>query len=184
MTDQPAARPKRIVIIGGTGAGKTTLARQLAARLGYPHLEIDAFHWEANWTETPTPLLRERISEAIAADQWVMDGNYSKVRDLVWGRADTIIWLDYPLWLSLWRLAGRTAHRLFSREELWNGNREQWRTVFSRDSLFIWAFKSYRRHKRTYTQLFREPEQAHLRVIHLKSPRETAHWLEAFIRSV
>lgn len=175
---------RRIAVIGTTGSGKTTLARQLAERLGYPHVELDALHWEPNWTEAPLDLFRARTAHALAGDTWVVDGNYSKVRDIVWSRADTVVWLDYSLPVIMWRLVQRTFRRIFTREELWSGNREHLHSqFFSRDSLFLWALGTYRRRKREYPVLFQQPEYAHLRVVPLRSPRETNAWLENIERS-
>ena len=87
----------RILILGGTGSGKTTLARELAAALQVPHVELDSLYFGPEFSTAPLPLLRERTSAAIAGDRWVTDGNKRAVRDLVWPRADTIVWLDYPL---------------------------------------------------------------------------------------
>src|SRR3990172_8590819 len=102
---------QRILILGRTGSGKTTLARELAAAIGVPHVELDALYFGPNFSTVPLPVLRERTSAAIAGDRWVTDGNKSAVRDLVWPRADTIIWLDYPLAVSLWRLGKRALWR-------------------------------------------------------------------------
>jgi adenylate kinase family enzyme len=170
----------RIVVIGTTGSGKTTLAEQLAQLWQVPHIELDMLHWGPNWTKTPLDIFRERTRQAVMADAWVTDGNYSKVRDIIWGRADTIIWLDYSLPVILQRLFRRTTRRIFTREELWNGNRETFRGAFlSRDSLFLWALKTYpRRHNETPALLAR-PEHQHLSVIHMRSPRQTARWLQA-----
>jgi adenylate kinase family enzyme len=108
----------------------------------------------------------------------VVDGNYHAVRDIVWQRGDTIIWLDYPLPLILWRLFKRGIWRASTGTELWNGNRETFRSLFlSRDSLFIWALKTYRRRRREYPELFARPEHAHLQVVRFRSPREARHWL-------
>ena len=101
----------RILILGGTGSGKTTLARELAAALQVPHVELDSLYFGPEFSTAPLPLLRERTSAAIAGDRWVTDGNKQAVRDLVWPRADTIVWLDYPLGVRLWRLAKRARGR-------------------------------------------------------------------------
>ncbi|MBN1179738.1 MAG: adenylate kinase [Anaerolineae bacterium] len=172
-------RSRRIVVVGTTGSGKTTLAGQLARRIGCPHVELDALHWEPNWTEAPLERFRARTCEALSGACWVTDGNYSKVRDIVWGRADTLVWLDYSLAVVFWRLFRRAVRRIATQEELWGGgNRETFRKQFlSRDSLFVWALKTYRRRKREYATLPVQPEYAHLRVIRLRSPRETAAWL-------
>ncbi len=161
---------RRISIIGLTGSGKTTLARQLSARLGLVHVELDALHWEPNWGEPPLEIFRERVAQALSGESWVIDGNYSKVRDLIWSRADTVIWLDYRLPFVL--------RRVLYQERLWNGNRERFAAQFlSRDSLFLWAIKSNRKQHREYPLLFQRPDYSHLTVIHLTSPRRTERWL-------
>ncbi len=171
---------RRIIVIGTTGSGKTTTARVIAQRLRIPHIELDALNWEPNWTEAPRDIFRQRVSEAVAGEDWVVDGNYSNSRDLVWPRADTAVWLDFPLWVILWRLFRRTIARTLTQEELWSGNRERMRTVFfSRDSIFLWALHTYRRRRRSYPLLLGEPEHAHLGVIRLRSSRAAASWLSA-----
>lgn len=182
MTDHPPLG-RRIVVIGTTGSGKTTLAEQLSQGLGCPHIEMDALHWEPDWGEAPTEVFRERVRQAVMAERWVMDGNYGVVRDIAWPAADTVVWLDYSLLVVMWRLLRRTLRRVFLREELWNGNRERFSTQFlTRDSLFLWALKTYRRRRREYTELLRRPGYAHLKLIHLHSPHETARWLSAGLR--
>jgi adenylate kinase family enzyme len=74
---------RRIVVVGSTGAGKTTLAEALSARLNIPHVELDSFYWEAGWAPASTLDFRARVAEALADDAWVVDGNYQSVRDLV-----------------------------------------------------------------------------------------------------
>ena len=169
---------RRIAIIGVTGSGKTTLARQISAILGIPHVELDSLHWGPNWVMAETDAFRSQVTHALACDEWVTDGNYSKARDIIWERADTIVWLDYSLPVILWQLVSRTLWRIITREELWNTNRETWRgALFSKDSLFLFAVQSHPRHRKSYPELFQKPENAHLRVIRLKNRRETLHWL-------
>jgi len=172
----------RIAVIGTTGAGKTTLARELARRLGYPHIELDALHWEPNWTEAPLEVFRARVDAALCGDGWVIDGNYGKVRDIIWSRADTVVWIDYTLPIILWRLIWRTCKRVITREELWGGNREDIRAIFGRDSIILWALKTYERRRREYPALLQCREYAHLRLIHLHSPREANKWLAEISR--
>ncbi|MCI0477322.1 MAG: hypothetical protein L0Y55_13830 [Anaerolineales bacterium] len=170
----------RIAVVGATGSGKTTLAREIARRLSYPHVETDALHWEPNWTEAPRDIFRARVDAASRGDCWVIDGNYSKVRDIVWARADTLVWIDYALPVIFWRLGWRTLRRVITREELWGNNREGWRAFVGRDSLFLWVLTSRPRHRREYPALLQKPEYAHLKLIRLRSPRETDAWLEHF----
>lgn len=169
---------RRIAVVGTTGSGKTTLARQLAQRLGYPHVELDALHWGPNWTPAPDDVLRERLTSALSTGTWIVDGNYRKVRDIVWGRADTLVWLDYALPVILWQLARRAVQRIVTREELWGSNRETWRGQFlSRDSLFLWALQTYPKHRREYPALLANPSYAYLKLVRLRSPRQAREWL-------
>ena len=110
---------RRISVIGTSGSGKTTTASQIARRLGIPHVELDALHWEADWTPATLDVFRKRVAQALGGDAWAVDGNYSKVRDIVWNRADTVVWLDYGLPVILWQLVHRTLRRSLTQEELW-----------------------------------------------------------------
>lgn len=170
---------ERIAVVGTTGAGKTTLASRLANLLGYPHIELDALNWGPGWTPAPVELFRERAAQQAAWDRWVCDGNYSVLRPIIWGRADTLVWLDYPLVVVLWRLWRRTWRRAITQEELWNGNRERFRSAFlSRDSLFLWALQTHRRRRREYPAALKDPAYAHLQAIRLRTPQATRRWLE------
>lgn len=170
---------KRISVVGTSGSGKTTFARQIAQRMGVPHVELDALHWEPNWQEAPVEVFQQRVETALSEDAWVVDGNYSAIRSVVWGRADTVVWLDFSFPIVFARILKRTARRVFTREELWNtGNRESLRMTFlSRDSILLWVLRTYRRRRREYPELFKRPENAHLQVIRLESPRCAAAWL-------
>ncbi len=169
---------KRIVVVGTTGAGKTTLAQELSRRLGYPHIELDAMYWGPNWTPAPTDIFRQGVARALNGAAWVADGNYRKARDVIWARADTLVWLDYALPVIMWQLARRALRRIVTREKLWGGNRETWQGQFlSRDSLFLWALTSHPRFSREYPLLLAQPEYAHLIVVRLHSPRAARAWL-------
>lgn len=171
---------KRVAVVGVTGSGKSTLAEQVAAGLGGAFIDLDALHWGPNWTPAPLDVIRARTAAALAGDCWAVAGNYSKVRDITWGRADTLVWLDYPLPLILWRLLRRTIRRVVTQEELWGGNRERFWTQFaSRDSLFLWAIQTYGRRRREYPAALAQPAYAHLAVWRFRRPAETAAWLES-----
>lgn len=170
--------PQRIIIVGTSGSGKTTLAKALAARLGLEHVELDALHWEPNWQEASTETLIERVGSATAGGHWVIDGNYDKLRELTWRRADTIIWLDYSLPVTFGRVVKRTFKRLVSRQVLWSGNRESlWKTLFSRHSILFWTLTSHRRNQQRYARLLTDVRYRHLETWRFSSPGETDIWL-------
>ena len=172
---------ERTVVVGTTGSGKSTAAKRLATALGSAYVDLDAINWQANWTaliQNDVPLFRTRVEEAVSGGRWVVDGNYGAARDLVWPRATAIVWLDYSRWVIARRLLGRTFVRSFARKELWAGNRESLRRSFmSRDSILLWALKSYGPIRRRYPGLLAQPENAHLHVLHMRRPSDTERWL-------
>jgi adenylate kinase family enzyme len=146
--------PDRILVIGISGSGKSTLSRTLSARLRMPHIELDGLFWKPGWVAASDAEFRAAVTRATAAPRWIADGNYSGVRDVLWPRADTVIWLDYPLsvvWSQIW---ARSLQRLRDREELWNGNRESFRRTFcSFDSILWWVLTNHARRRRQLTAL-------------------------------
>ena len=164
-------------VIGTSGSGKSTVGAELARRLGVPHVELDALSWEPNWTMAAPEVLRRRVQDAVAGDAWVVDGNYSATRDLVWPRADTVVWLDLPRRVVMSRVISRTIRRLVTREVLWNGNRESLRTALSRDSIILWAWTTYGRRRHDYPRL--AAGYPHLAFVHLRSAQEVRRFLEA-----
>ncbi len=170
-------RYRRIHVIGTSGAGKTTLARELARRWDLPHVELDALYWGPDWT--PAPDFRKRVAHALRGDEWVVDSNYGATRDMIWARAEMVVWLDYALPVIVGRVLWRTIRRSLTGEELWHGNRERLRQAFfSRRSIILWALSTYHRRRRRYRVLLARPEYAHLHVVHLPSPRAARRWIE------
>ena len=170
---------ERIVVRGTTGVGKSTFSAELARRLGLAWIELDALYHGPNWSATPEGVFRERVRGAMEAAPggWVIDGNYdSKLGDTVLAAADTIVWLDIPLWIAYPRLVRRTLRRVRRGDELWNGNRETWRDQFaSRESIFYWTLRAHFRHRRLWpTRFGHDP-----RLVHLRSDAEARRWLES-----
>lgn len=178
--DYTLAGCHRIVIIGRTGSGKTTLARELAAALGFPHVELDALYFGPDFSTVPLSVLRERTRSAIAGELWVTDGNKSAVRDLVWPRADTIIWLDYPFLVSLWRLGKRALWRTstLKAQAAQSGKKSSLpRQLLSAAKGVLTALRSHMGQRHEYPRMFAQPENQHLAVLRLRSPRATGLWL-------
>ena len=164
------------VISSASGSGKTTVARELARRLGVPFVELDALVHGPNWTETSDDDLRRLLEPVLAGDSWVIDGGYwGKIGDLVLASADLVIWIDLPLHVWLPRLVRRTARRLSGREEIWNGNRETLRGVaWGRDALIPYAIRAHFRHRRSYPARLSE-----YRVVRLCTQAEVDRFLSA-----
>lgn len=165
----------RIVVVGTSGAGKTILARGIAARLTLPHIELDAINWQAGWrdlTRHDPPEFVRRVTEAIQAGSWVLDGNYGPVRDAVWRRATHLVWLDYPRPLIMARVIRRSLLRATLRTELWAGNRERWRHMLRPSHPIRWAWSTWDRRRRETAERLAQPEYARLVVLRLRHPRE------------
>jgi adenylate kinase family enzyme len=148
---------RRTVVIGTSCSGKTTFARLLAKLLEVQHIELDAINWLPDWTPRPNEEFRSLVKEAVSTDEWVVDGNYSGTRDIVWPRATAVIWLNYSFPVVLSRAFSRTIRRVFDKEVLYSGNRETFRKAFlSKDSMILWVLKTYYRRRREYSQLLEE----------------------------
>ena len=166
---------QRISVVGNSGSGKTTMANALATALGVPHLELDSVHHQPDWRPLDRQEFRQRVSEFTAGEAWVVDGNYSAVRDIVWARADTVIWLDPPRHRVMRQVVWRTMRRMATGAELWNGNREQWRYLFQRDeSIILWAWTHHRKYRDKFLAAQADPANAHLAFVRLRSPAESA----------
>lgn len=168
----------RISVIGTSCSGKTTFARRLADQCNYPHIELDSIYWLPGWQVRPDQDFKNLVEQAVQAEHWVVDGNYSKVRDVVWQRATHVIWLNYPFLLVFWRALSRTVHRAATHTELFSGNYESWKnSFFSQDSILWWVISTYRRRKRRYAELFATPPRDDLEFIQIKSPHQAELFL-------
>lgn len=173
----------RISVIGCSGSGKTTMARALSQTLGIPRLELDSVYHQPNWTPLPEDEFVSRVADFTDADRWVVDGNYTSlgVNDVVFDRADTVVWVDMPRHVVMRRVISRSFGRAFTGEELWNGNTERWANLFKVDpeeNIITWAWTRYASTKSKYEQRLGEARFQHLEVFRLRSPKES----DAFLR--
>jgi adenylate kinase family enzyme len=173
---------RRVSVVGTSGAGKSTLAEALAARLGADFLELDSVFHQAGWVPLPTPEFRQRVAAVVAGERWVIDGNYSRVRDLVWARADTVVWLDLPKRTVMRQVIWRSFRRVARRAELWNGNRERWRNLFTLDkeeSVISWAWQTHATTRAKFEVAMADPANSHLEFVRLTTPASVRRFLRS-----
>lgn len=173
---------QRVSVVGNSGSGKTSLARELAAALRAPLLELDSVFHLPDWTELPADEFRARVTAFTRADRWVVDGNYSTVRPIVWARADTVVWVDPPHPVVMTRVVRRTLRRLVTREELWNGNREPWSNILSLDpgrSIIAWSWTQRRKYRDRYSGAMADPEWAHMEFVPVRTRTDRRRLLAA-----
>jgi adenylate kinase family enzyme len=171
------------VVVGCSGSGKTTLAATLARALGVRHVELDSIYHQPGWTQLSDEEFQSRVAVATDAGAWVVDGNYSVVRDIVWDKADTVVWFDLPYMTVMARTIRRTLRRTFTREELWNGNREPLSNLWSfkpEKSIIAWTATRHRVYRRRYRDAALDPRWAGLHFVHLCSQAEA----DAFLQGV
>ena len=151
----------RIWIMGCSGSGKSTLARSIHRKTGIAWLELDALQHQADWKPLAPEAFRARVSEFMDLNpDWIVDGNYQTVADLVEDECTDVVWIDVPLSRVVWRLALRSLRRIVLRTELWNGNRESLRALLSRDpgeSVILWAIRTHDGYSERFERLRKDP---------------------------
>jgi adenylate kinase family enzyme len=163
---------RRIAIIGSGGAGKSTLARALGECLGLEVVHLDTLYWKSGWKETPTPTWTTIQENLVGRPSWIIDGNYGKTMDIRLRAADTVIFLDMPRKLCLWRaLKRRVRYHGRCRPDLTPGCPEQLDPAFLR---WIW---DYPKKKRPGVLEKLATYRGEKTIIHLKSPRAVRRFL-------
>jgi adenylate kinase family enzyme len=155
----------------------------LAQRLELPHLELDSLYHQSGWNSLSTDEFRARVEKFTGQDEWVVDGNYiSQLGDITWGGADSIVWMDTPRLVATARVVRRTLGRVLLRTELWNGNREDWRQVLSRDperSIVVWSWKMHDKYTDRYETAMKDPRWSHIGFVRLRTRREVRRFLRS-----
>lgn len=176
---------KRVAVVGSSGSGKTTVASAIARALSIPHLELDSVYHQPNWRELPSDVFRDAVRSFADRDSWIIDGNYARhgIADIVWPRADTIVWLDLSRSQTMRRIVPRTLRRIARSEELWNGNRERWTKLVDprpEENVILWAWTRHSTMRRDYGHRFAVAQGSHLTLIRLRTPAE----IDAFVQSL
>jgi adenylate kinase family enzyme len=168
--------PDRVLVYGVTGSGKSTAALAIGELTGHPVILVDELTWLPGWVPVPEADQRQLIGEIVAGERWLLDTAYGAWRDLVVPRAELVIGLDYPRWLSLARLVRRTITRAITKERMCNGNVESWRKVVARDSIIAWHFQSFARKRDRMRAWAASPDGPE--VLLFRHPRELEAWME------
>jgi adenylate kinase family enzyme len=174
---------QRVSIVGVSGAGKSTTGRAIAEVLGVEFTELDSVFHRPGWTHPDDEEFRDLVRELAAGERWVIDGNYSAVRDLVWAKADAIVWLDPPRGVATARVLRRTLRRVTTRQELWNGNREHWTNLLRPDpeqNIVLWSWTRHPVYAERYGAAMEDPALDHAQRFRLRSDVQ----VELFLREV
>ncbi|MDF3290301.1 AAA family ATPase [Streptomyces silvisoli] len=167
-------RGRRIWLVGPSGAGKSTLCGELSERLGLPHTELDRLFWLPQWRRAPETQFCSAVTQAAAAERWIIDGQYDLAHPILRERADLVIWLDPGATVAFRRLAKRTIRRLASHEELWNANRERLSGALQ---LLAWALREHSRVRERNAELAAFLARRQVPCLHIRSRSELAHLL-------
>jgi adenylate kinase family enzyme len=169
------ARPRRILVAGVAGAGKTTLARRLSFVRGLPHTEIDGLFHGPGWT--PRPEFLDDVRALVASDAWVTEWQYRQVRELLLSRAELLVWMDLPTHVVMRRVVRRTLSRRFRRTVLWNGNVEPplWTVFRDPEHIVRWSWST--RHKFDRLDEHVAAVAPHVTVVRLRNRAEVDRWV-------
>jgi len=170
---------QRVVVVGMSGSGKSTLATELARLLRCTHVELDALFWKPDWQEAEQSEFLAAVEAATAGGRWIVSGNYwNRLSTTLWARADTVVWLDLPMWLVQRRVVLRTVRRAVTRQHLWGTNRERLSHLWSTDAL--WRYNQT--HRNDFTQRYEgamaDPRWSHLTFFRLRARKEVRQLLE------
>jgi adenylate kinase family enzyme len=171
-----AAAPSRILFYGVTGSGKSSAAHAYSARTGLPEFSADDdIGWLPGWEQRSEEEQREIAASIASQDQWVLDSSYRGWRDIVLSRAELVVALDYPRWLSLVRLLRRSVLRALTGQMVCNGNTESLGRLFTKDSIVRWHFQSFRRKRRAIKNMQADPDMPPVLVF--RHPRDVKAWM-------
>jgi adenylate kinase family enzyme len=174
--------PHRMLVAGASGSGKTSLATRTATLLGLPYTELDSLFHGPNWE--PRADFAADVERLTAAPGWATEWQYSAMRPMLAERADTLLWLDFPMSVSMWRLIRRTVRRRLGRVELWNGNFEGplWSIFTEHDHIIRWGWRT--RHSLRTVVPEMEHEHPGLQVVRFSSPKDVEVWMDMLERRV
>ena len=167
---------KRVMIVGAPGSGKSTLARMIGEKTKLPVYHMDHIHWKAGWIGRTVDEKTSLSNEVHCLDEWIFEGGYSRTYDVRLSRADTLIWLDFPLLFRMFRLARRTiVHLGKARPDLPDGCKEKfnWQTL----EFFHFVITTSRRSKIRHQAII-ENAPKHLNIVHLQNLKQVNGYID------
>lgn len=174
---------KKINIVGTSGSGKSTFSKRLSTMLSREYIEMDALFWNENWSCPSEDVFLSRLKIALEKSEWILDGNYSNTIPVKWKNIDMVIWLDFSFSRTFFQALKRAITRIFTKEELWAGNKETFKKTFlSKDSILLWTIKTYKRNRIQYEMMMLSEQYSHIRFIRLLSPKDCSEYLKNNIK--
>ena len=169
----------KINVVGTSGSGKSTVARQIAKRLSIPYIEMDALFWGPDWYWPSDEEFDAKLRAALAQESWVLDGNYKRTTPIKWENVDMVVWVDLSFPRTLFQASKRALSRLISQEEFWpnTGNKESLRKLLSKESIVLWTIKTYKHNRRKYLAMIVDEQYANITFVRLTSPKEVDAFL-------
>ena len=169
---------KRTIIFGSTGVGKTTMVKEIAEEFDLPVIDIDSLRREAGRTDSPEETFVRLVTESVKGDTWIIDGSYTSVQDIVWPRAEAIVWLDLSFWVFLSRLIKRSLYRIFVRKKSEKPIKGRDQPARERTWNYLRAIFTGKQRRQRYFATIYGSKNVHLHIIRLASPEEVQHWLD------
>lgn len=177
---------KRIIVVGVTSSGKSTLAKKLSDILGHSYIQLDELFWKPNWTQSSDEEFFAKIQNEVKKEFWILDGNYFRSNHLTWPLADTVIWIDLPFYQTLFQNIWRSVKRAIIRNEIWKatGNKESFSRMFSKDSIIRWLLKTYEPQKKRNEQIIKEGKYPNIKFYRLKSRKQVNDFYKNVVKII
>ncbi|WP_273242525.1 P-loop NTPase family protein [Hyphomonas atlantica corrig.] len=183
--DLPPGTPLRLVVIGISGAGKTTFATRVAKALAIPQIELDLLNWRPGWHDRYVhefEAFKADVVQAIASENWVLAGGYSRVRPMIFERANIVVWLDMPKSIVFGQVFLRSLKRTTDRKPILNGNHESFLRWFNKGHPIQIVWNNYQRKREKYEAQLSGPEAAHLKLIQCRTRKDVEAAFAAVIQ--
>ena len=169
---------KRTIVFGSTGIGKTTMVKQIAEEFSLPVIDIDSLRREAGKSDSPEETFSQLVSESVKGDTWIIDGSYTSVQEIVWPRAEAIVWLDFSFWVFLSRLIKRSLYRIFIRKKSEKPIKGRYQPTGERASNYLHVIFTRKQRQKQYFAALYNSKYTHLHIIRLSSPEDVTIWFD------